>query len=84
MEYLNIHFQKKMCVSDRPTDPKILPATLTFFMPKKIIDRQNPEIRLPFPYLFPTSTIDSVSCLNFLHFLVHCSPGFYGTTVVNV
>jgi hypothetical protein len=37
-----------MCVSDRPTDPKILLQTLTFFMPKKIIDRQNPEIRLRF------------------------------------
>ena len=40
--------KKNMCVSDRPTDPKILPPTLTFFMPKKTkkIDRQNPEIRL--------------------------------------
>jgi hypothetical protein len=40
--------KKNMCVSDRPTDPKILPPTLTFFMPKKNkkIDRQNPEIRL--------------------------------------
>ena len=28
--------QKKMCVSDQPTDPKILPPTPTFFMPKKI------------------------------------------------
>ena len=42
-----------MCVSDRPTDPKILPPILTFFMPKKKkkkkkIDRQNPEIRLRF------------------------------------
>jgi hypothetical protein len=27
--------KKNMCVSDRPTDPKILPPTLTFFMPKK-------------------------------------------------
>jgi hypothetical protein len=38
----------------------------------------------PFPCLFPTSTIDSVSCFNFLHFLVLCSTGFYDTTVVNV
>ena len=34
-----------MCVSDQPTDPKILPPTLTFFMPKK---KKNPEIRLRF------------------------------------
>jgi hypothetical protein len=40
--------KKKMCVSNRPTAPKILPPTLTFFMPKKIIDQQNPEIRLRF------------------------------------
>jgi hypothetical protein len=26
-----------MCVSNRPTDPKILSSTLTFFMPKKIL-----------------------------------------------
>ena len=45
---------KNMCVSDRPTDPKILPPTLTFFMP---IDRQNPKIRLRLA--FPTSTIDA-------------------------
>ena len=44
--------KKNMCVSDRPTDPKILPPTLTFFMPKKIIDRQNPEIRLRFRVCF--------------------------------
>jgi hypothetical protein len=37
-----------LCVSDRRTDPKILPSTLTFFMPQKIIDRQNPEIPLRF------------------------------------
>ena len=24
-----------MCVSDQPTDPKILPSTLTFFIPPK-------------------------------------------------
>jgi hypothetical protein len=41
-----------MCVSDRPTDPKILPPALTFFMPKKIIDRQNPEICLRFRVCF--------------------------------
>ena len=36
---INVRSKKEnMCVSDRPT--------LTFFMPKKIIDRQNPEIRL--------------------------------------
>ena len=38
---------KKIYVSDRPTNPKILPPTLPFFMPKKI-DRKNPEIRLRF------------------------------------
>ena len=36
----------KICVF--PIDPKILPPTLTFFMPKKEIDRQNPEIHLRF------------------------------------
>ena len=40
--------KKKMCVSGRPTNPKILPPTQTFFMPNKKIDRQNPEIRLCF------------------------------------
>ena len=44
--------KKNMCVSDRPTDLKILPPTLTFFMPKKIIDRQNLEIRLRFRVCF--------------------------------
>ena len=42
-----------MCVSDRPTDPKILPQTLTFVMPKKKKkDRQNPEIRPRFRVRF--------------------------------
>ena len=40
--------KKKICVSDRPTDPKNLLPTLTFFMPKKIIDRQNLEIHFRF------------------------------------
>jgi hypothetical protein len=40
--------KKNMCVSDRPTDPKIIPPTLTFFMAKNIIDLQNPEICLRF------------------------------------
>jgi hypothetical protein len=39
-----------MCVSDRPTVPKILPLILTFLCQKKIIDRQNPEIRLRFRF----------------------------------
>ena len=44
--------QNSMRVSNRPTDPKILPPTLTFVMPQKIIDRQNPEIRLRFRVCF--------------------------------
>jgi hypothetical protein len=45
-----------MCVSDQPTDPKILPPTLTFFMPKKK----------------KIQKFVSVSDFNnFLHFLVH-------------
>jgi hypothetical protein len=32
--------KKKICVL--PIDPTILLLTLTFFMPKKKIDRQNP------------------------------------------
>ena len=44
--------KKNRCVSDRPTDPKILPPTLTFFMPKKKIDQQNPEIRRRFRVCF--------------------------------
>jgi hypothetical protein len=42
--------KKKICVF--PIDPKILPLTLRFFMPKKKIDRQNPEIRLRFRVCF--------------------------------
>ena len=48
-----------MCVSGRPTDPKILPPTLTFYMPKK---KKIDKIR----------KFVSVSDFNnFLHFLVH-------------
>jgi hypothetical protein len=35
--------KNNMCASDRPTDPKILPPTLTFFIPKKIIDHIKGE-----------------------------------------
>ena len=48
--------KKNMCVSGRPTDPKILQSSLTFFMPKKKIDRQNPEIR------FRLQQFSSFSC----------------------
>ena len=44
--------QKKMCVSDRPTNPKILLLILTFFYAKKKIDRQNPEFCLRFRVCF--------------------------------
>jgi hypothetical protein len=41
------------CYSLLPIDPKILPPTITFFMPKKKkIDRQNLEIRLRFRVCF--------------------------------
>jgi hypothetical protein len=42
--------KKKICVF--PTDRKILTPTPTFFMPKKKIDWQNPEIRLRFRVCF--------------------------------
>jgi hypothetical protein len=48
----NLRPNKKICVSNRPTNPKILPPTQTFFMPKKIIDQQNPEIPLRFRVCF--------------------------------
>ena len=56
---------KNMCVSDRPTDPKILPPTLTFFFyaKKKKIDRQNPK--------FVSVSVLVSDFNNFLHFLVH-------------
>jgi len=48
-----------MCVSSRPTDSKILPPTLTFFMPKKQKrEWQNPEIYLPFRVSFLVHLID--------------------------
>jgi hypothetical protein len=37
---VSVKAKKKICVL--PIDPKILLLTLTFFMPKKKIDRQNP------------------------------------------
>jgi hypothetical protein len=63
--------KQKICVF--PINPKILPPTLTFFMPKEKIDRQNPEILL-FQCLFPNSTIDAWLLRywrNFPNFLVH-------------
>jgi hypothetical protein len=42
--------EEKICVF--PTDRKILTPTPTFFMPKKKIDWQNPEIRLRFRVCF--------------------------------
>ena len=59
--------KKNMCVSGRPTDPKILPLTLTFFMPKKKkkkkkIDQQNPEIRLRFCVCFRLQQFSSFPC----------------------
>ena len=47
-----------MCVSDRPTDLKILPPTLTFFMPKKKNRLAKSRNLSPFPCLFPTSIIE--------------------------
>jgi hypothetical protein len=44
--------KKKKYVCFQSTDPKILPPTLTFFMPQKIIDRQNLEICLLFHVCF--------------------------------
>ena len=38
--FISLPRPTKVCVSNRPTDPKILPPTLTFFMPQKITDRQ--------------------------------------------
>jgi hypothetical protein len=32
---LSLRPKKNVCVSDRPTNPKILQPTLTFFMPKR-------------------------------------------------
>ena len=52
LSWLLLKTKKNMCVSGRPTDPIILPPTLTFCMPKKIIDRQNLEIRLHFRVCF--------------------------------
>jgi hypothetical protein len=46
--------KKNMCVSDRPTDPKILPSTLTFFMQKK----KKRSTKSGYSSPFPTSTID--------------------------
>ena len=74
---LNLGQKKNVCVSNRPTDPNI------FYAKKNNRSAKSGNSSL-FPCLFLTSTIDSVSCFNLLHFLVHCSPGFYGTTVVNV
>ena len=53
---------KNMCISGRPIDPKILPPTLTFFMPKKKIDWQNPEIRLRFRVCFRLQQFSSFPC----------------------
>ena len=52
--------KKNMCVSDRPTDPKILPPTLTFFMPIKNGSAKSGNLS-QFPCLFPTSTIFFIS-----------------------
>ena len=56
----NIRFiirqKKKKCVF--PIDPKILPLTLTFFMPKKKNRSVKSGNSSPFPCLFQTSTID--------------------------
>ena len=56
--------QKKinMCVSGRPTDPKISPSTPAFFMPKEKIDWQNPEIRLRFRVRFRLQQFSSFPC----------------------
>ena len=49
--FLNQFLRPKKIICVLPIDPKILPPTLTFFMPKKKkIDRQNPEIRLRFRF----------------------------------
>jgi hypothetical protein len=50
--FLNQFLRPKKIICVLPIDPKILPPTLTFFMPKKIIDRQNLEIRLRFSVCF--------------------------------
>jgi hypothetical protein len=50
--------QKNMCASDRPTDPKILPPTLTFLCQKNNRSAKSGNSSL-FPCLFPTSTIDA-------------------------
>jgi len=52
--------KKRICVF--PTDPKILPPTLTFFMPKKKIDRQNREIRPRFRVCFRLQQFSSFPC----------------------
>ena len=48
--------KKYMCVSDRPTAPKI------FYAKKKKIDRQNPEIRLRFRVCFRLQQFSSFPC----------------------
>ena len=50
--------KKNMCVSDRPT----LKFYLTFFMPNKKIDWQNPEIRLRFRVCFRVQQFSSFLC----------------------
>jgi hypothetical protein len=59
--------QKNMCASDRPTDPKILPPTLTFLCQKNNRSAKSGNSSL-FPCLFPTSTIDAwlLRCWRFL------------------
>ena len=52
--------KKKICVF--PTDRKILTPTPTFFMPKKKIDWQNPEIRLRFRVCFRLQQFSSFPC----------------------
>jgi hypothetical protein len=56
--------KKYMCVSDRPTAPKILPPTLTFFMPKK--KKKIGKIQK-----FVSVSVFVSDFNNFLHFLVH-------------
>ena len=58
----NMHLRPKKNICVFPIDPKILQPTLTFFMPKKNIDRQNPEIHLRFCVCFQLQQFSSFPC----------------------
>jgi hypothetical protein len=57
--FLNQFLRPKKIICVLPIDPKILPPTLTFFMPKKNNRSAKSGNSSPFQCLFPTSTIDA-------------------------